>query len=121
MSTDNALDTIAVSCSRLEIGELGSFLHEVPDRAFERLDTAVGGRAQRVLHLHRLEHEERRAARQIDTGLGEDPRHRARHRRDDAARSDSFADVGHERIDPVDREAPARRGQIEIAAGPDRR
>jgi hypothetical protein len=50
-------------CRRLEIGELGSLLHEVADRALERLEATVAGRAQRVLHLHRLEHQERGAAR----------------------------------------------------------
>src|SRR6516225_5907280 len=45
-------------CNRLEIGELRSFLHEVADGAFEGLQAAVGGRAQRVLHFHCLEHDE---------------------------------------------------------------
>src|ERR1700737_5087688 len=78
-------------CNGLEIGELGSLLHEVADGAFERLEAAVAGSAQRVLHLHRLEHEERRAAPQVRAPLGEDPRHRARHRRDDPACRSGFA------------------------------
>src|SRR5262245_5685449 len=72
-----SLGCFHAGCNRLEIGEFRSFLHEVADGAFERLQTAVGGRAQRVLHLHRLEHDEGGAALQSDARLGEDARHRA--------------------------------------------
>src|SRR5712692_7460525 len=57
--------SMVLLCTQLEIGELGSLLHKVADGTFERLEAAVAGSAQRVLHLHRLDHQERRAARQI--------------------------------------------------------
>src|SRR5262249_21759617 len=108
-------------CSRLEIGEFGSFLHEIADRAFERLQPAVGGCAQGVLHLHRLKHDDRRPARQAGSGFGENARHRARHRRDDAARRRDLRYVRRARIDPVKPERPTQRATTEAAAGPGRR
>src|SRR5712691_9724156 len=58
---------------RLELGELGALLHDVADGALERLQAAVGGRAQCMLHLHGLEHDERRAAPQIGARLCKNP------------------------------------------------
>src|SRR3954454_892920 len=105
----------------LEIGELGSFLHEVADGAFERLEAAVAGSAQGVLHLHGLEHQEGCAAQQICARLGENARHRAWHRRDDSAPCFRLAHLGGERVDPMQVEMPVRSCEIQIAAGPCRR
>src|SRR5262249_56793870 len=66
-------------CSRLEIREFGSFLHEIADRAFERLQPAVGGCAQGVLHLHRLKHDDPRPPPQTGSGLREDAPHPSPH------------------------------------------
>src|SRR5262244_1574309 len=61
-----SLGCFNAGCNRLEIGELRSFLHEVADGAFDRLQAAVGGRAQRVLQRQRVEHTVVVAARQPD-------------------------------------------------------
>src|ERR1700730_7469798 len=102
-----------------EVGELGAFRHDIADRAFERLEAAVGGSTQGVLHLHGFKHQERRAARDFRAGRGEDAGHRARHGCHDAAAGNTLARIAGERIDPVKREGSARRGQIEVAARAD--
>src|SRR5262245_13598019 len=57
-----SLGCFHAGCNWLKVREFRSFLHEVADGAFECLQAAVGGRAKRVLHLHRLEHDEGRTA-----------------------------------------------------------
>ena len=77
---------IAFIGGRLEIGELGAFLHEVADRAFERLRWPSAG-ARKVCSIFMASSTRSGAPRcRSVPGLGEDARHRARHRRDDAAR-----------------------------------
>jgi len=82
---------------------------------------AVGGSAQDVLHLHRFEHDERRAPRQLCAHFGEDARDRARHWRNDAGFRGGLVDLAAEGIDEAKAEASARGGQMQLAAGPARR
>ena len=89
-----------------------------PTAHFSAFRRPLARRAQRVLHLHRLEHDERRAAQQIGPRLGQDARHRARHRRDDAAGCSDVGGLSRKRVDPLQLEMAARRGHIEIAARP---
>src|SRR5215472_10236849 len=102
--------------SGLEIGELGSLLHEIAYGALERLEAPLGGRPQRVLHLHCFEHDERRAPRHTDSRFGENARHRSRHWRDDTACHSRFGDIGNEWVDPMYLATAARRAQVDIAA-----
>ena len=46
-----SLSCFHFGCNRLEIGELGSFLDEVADGAFERLQAAVGDFVQEGTEL----------------------------------------------------------------------
>src|SRR5262249_31271192 len=104
--------------SGLKIGELGSLLHEIAYGALERLEAPLGGRPQRVLHLHCFEHDERRAPRHTDSRFGENARHPSRHWRDDTARRSRLRGICNEWIASMQIEAAARRGYSKIAACP---
>src|SRR5215831_16397745 len=67
----------------LEVDQLGPFAHLLAGGDAERLDRAGARRADRVLHLHRLEDEERRALLDGGPGRGDERDHLARHRRDE--------------------------------------
>ena len=80
---------------------------------------AVGRRAQRVLHLHRLQHHERRTAGDVDARLGEKrSRYPASARRCGCCRRPQLAG---EQIDPLQIERSARGDKIELASRPRRR
>ena len=62
---------------RPEVDQVGAFGHAVADAEVDGCDDAIGRRDDRVLHLHRFEHDQRRALR--------DPVARLHHHRDDRA------------------------------------
>src|SRR5689334_9338431 len=68
----------------LEVDQLGAFAHLLAGDDAKRLHGAGARRADRVLHLHRLEDEQRRALLDRGTRRGDERDHLARHRRDEA-------------------------------------
>ena len=69
----------------LEVDQLDAVADLVAGREAEGLDQSVAGRVDGVLHLHRLQHQQRRALRDARAGGGDQRDHLARHRCDQAA------------------------------------
>src|SRR5262249_20349603 len=74
-----------------------------------------------VLHLHRFEHEERRAARNLLARLCQDARDRSRHGRNDSSCCRGLTDLACERVDPEEVKTPASRLESELTIRPRRR
>src|SRR5713226_9961742 len=99
-----SLMMISRDCSRscrLDFGKLDAFLHDVADLAFYRLQDAREWSAQRLLHLHHLERQDRRALLQRRADLRQQGHDGARQRRHDLVFADLLLIVAAERIDPM--------------------
>src|SRR6202012_906510 len=105
---------IYASGDRFELGELDTLLHDVADLALDLLQHAREGRAQRLLHLHHFQGQDRRALLQRRALLGQYRHHGAGQGCCDLSLADLFFVIAAKRIDPMQFEAAIARAQIEF-------
>src|SRR5437588_3711157 len=114
-----ALQPSILICCLLHHDEHSARLDLLPSGHFDPSDRAGRGRGHRVLHLHRLEHDERLALDDVIAGADQDANDRPWHRRHERTRHDIVRVVRKARHDLV-RRRPQRRVDIDcVIASPD--